>query len=1797
MVSLLLKKLSNVVLNNKKSSLLAVFLCALFNVTTTNAQVANYQVSQLTTGTFTPLTNASKTYLFSTTPTNIENGVAAATLPFSFNFNGNSYTSMNVSLNGFLTFGATMPSLIEVAPIASTTGYSGAISVFGADLDLFPSGASNNVAYTTTGTVGTRIFKLEWVVKRSNNPAGPASQLETGIMAFQVWLYEGTNIIEMYYNPFTPTNSTALYGQIGLRGTTNADFNCLNFITNPSIWPASPSSMPVRSTLLGGSNTSTVLVKGTNTTSGTYIGTGITSNRLIRWTPLTCPAPTALTVAPITITGTSASLTFTGVSPVPGLGYQYYISTSSTLPTTVATPVFTATSPQALSGLVPNTTYYVYVRSKCSASDTGPWSTGVVFTTLCNPFNVPYYEPFDGPVISGSAPYHSTPALVLPACTSQQNVGSGNPWVTSSADYYPESNLDANLLMYNGQNPTNINPANVWFYTAGINMLASKSYAIDYYYGGTDVPSTVVNKMLVAYGTAPVASAMTIPLDDHTNIKASPFNNIVTFTPPADGVYYFGMKAYSEANNGQLFVDELNIYESFCLKPIAVSVSGITGSTATLSWTPPIPAPASGYVYYFNTTGLAPTNGTVPSGTTGSTNITLTGLSGLTTYYFWVRSSCGAGSFGEWVPLNNSGNPSFTTLIQLNYCVSGSTGSANYFTNFVTNGAISDVSNATGYATGGYANYTTQIITQAQLGTVNVVTAYNDMAGGVGIAMWVDWNQDGTFDNATERVYNSAAYLSAPPTINFTVPATALLGFTRMRIVVDWNATSPSACATMARGETEDYGFQVVTPPPPLTLSNIDDTVCAGQSSNAIVITAGLSSYNTFSWSPASGVTGSGTVADPYIITSNTTQVYTLTATQTASPFRFNKVKFTFYANPLPTPITVLPSAPTTCQSGPAVQLTATGGIVSGFPILSENFNASTNNWTIIGSGTGSPTGNWMLRPDGYNIPLGTTHSNDSSQFYHANSDSPGIGTVVTTTLTSPAFSTVGYSQASLSFWHVYRYFSGDNGKVQISTNGTAWTDLATYSSNQGVNLSTFVNVIIPLNAYLNQATVYIRFKYDAGWDWFWGIDNVLVSGSASSAVTWNTLTNPVSNGVAVPGLFTNAAATLSNAYIAGTGSATVYALPSATTTFTASASTPAPVCSAVTNVPVTVIPIVAGTASSDQIVCSGAPADLVLTGTTGTITQWQYASDIIFTTPISIPGSASATLTSAQIGTISGTRYFRAIVTNGTCTSYSNVITISVITTTWNGTDWDNGLPTATKAVVFNGLYNSTGDVNACSVSVISGAVVFNSGHSLIVQNAVDTSVGGSLTFENNASLVQVNNTVNLGPIIYKRNTTPVRKYDYTYWSSPVTPQSLVGFSPLTLSDKYFSFNPLINNWVLESGSNLMTAGKGYIIRSPQTFDATTPAVFNGQFTGVPNNGPISAPILIGAAAENLIGNPYPSAIDIDNFFDLNGTVSGSGVIEKTIYLWTHNTMITANVYVNSDYAVYNSLGGVGTTGAPGANNALPNGNVASGQSFFIKGLTAGTAIFNNSMRITGNNNQFYRPSTSFASANSTDRSRVWLEVFNNEGAYKQTLVGYTEEATNLLDSGFDSDIMDAGTPVLFYSKLGNSNLAIQGRSLPFDVNDSVPLGFKSTTAAAYEIKLSNFDGIFDTQEVYLEDKLLQVIHNLKTSNYSFVTNAGTFDDRFVLRYTTSALSNNNHLFTDNSVVVYKENQTIHINASTSAIDEVKIFDIRGRLVYSKSNANSTEVLISNLTSSQQVLLITIKSIDGTSVTKKLIY
>ncbi len=203
-----------------------------------------------------------------------------------------------------------------------------------------------------------------------------------------------------------------------------------------------------------------------------------------------------------------------------------------------------------------------------------------------------------------------------------------------------------------------------------------------------------------------------------------------------------------------------------------------------------------------------------------------------------------------------------------------------------------------------------------------------------------------------------------------------------------------------------------------------------------------------------------------------------------------------------------------------------------------------------------------------------------------------------------------------------------------------------------------------------------------------------------------------------------------------------------------------------------------------------------------------------------------------------------------------------------------------------------------------------------------------------------------------------------------------------------------MLNKWVTELPTAVMTVGKGYIIRSPLNFSETVPAVYEAVFTGIPNNGQYNIPI-VGASTFNLIGNPYPSTLNADLFLDRNKTIIGG-----TLYFWTHNTAITNYNYNSGDYAAYNLFGGVGTAALNlGVNTLVPKGKIASGQSFFVLGINSGgNAVFDNSMRESSGNEDFFKiKNGKDKKVDDTEKHRLWLNLTNEQGAFKQILVGYT--------------------------------------------------------------------------------------------------------------------------------------------------------------------------------------------------------
>lgn len=526
--------------------------------------------------------------------------------------------------------------------------------------------------------------------------------------------------------------------------------------------------------------------------------------------------------------------------------------------------------------------------------------------------------------------------------------------------------------------------------------------------------------------------------------------------------------------------------------------------------------------------------------------------------------------------------------------------------------------------------------------------------------------------------------------------------------------------------------------------------------------------------------------------------------------------------------------------------------------------------------------------------------------------------------------------------------------------------------------------------------------------------------------------------------------------------------------------------------------------------------------------------------------------------------------------------------TTTWTGSAWDNGDPSiATDAIVLSGTCNITSNTNFKTITVQADAILnVDNGATLTVQDNIQVFGTGQLILNNNTSLLQNNSTAtNTGKITYKRDTTPMRQFEYTYWGSPVSGQVLNVFSPLTAGDRFYSYNssPGVNNWVTENQNNVMTPGKGYAVRAPQGY-TSTPQVYNGTFVGTPNNGNVPVTVVAfnpGILNYNFLSNPYPSAISVVTLF--NNSNLG------TLYFWTHNSAINNNVFTSSDYAIRTRT--TGTAAATGG--TAPGLYIAAGQGFFASAGTNTTLNFTNAMRVATNNSQFYREIQ-----DEPLNYYFHLNMTNTLGAFKQIAIGYQEDATDDYDFGSDALASTEGV-IRFYSLINSLTygFGIQARAYPWLISDVIPLGYKTTQSGTFDIAIDHFDSFFADKNIFLEDTSNGTFHNLRNGTFTFSTAIGTFDARFKIHYQDTSLSNDDFAGNENSVYVFKNNNQVKIVSTKSNITSVIVYDMLGRVVFSKDKVNASEVVLSELTQNNQALIIKTTLENNVTVAKKFVF
>lgn len=555
--------------------------------------------------------------------------------------------------------------------------------------------------------------------------------------------------------------------------------------------------------------------------------------------------------------------------------------------------------------------------------------------------------------------------------------------------------------------------------------------------------------------------------------------------------------------------------------------------------------------------------------------------------------------------------------------------------------------------------------------------------------------------------------------------------------------------------------------------------------------------------------------------------------------------------------------------------------------------------------------------------------------------------------------------------------------------------------------------------------------------------------------------------------------------------------------------------------------------------------------------------------------------------------------------------------TKTWNGAAWAPSAPTVNDPVVISGPYNtSSGDFTCCTLQVDAALTIDDGGLVEVQSNIVNNS---SITIENNGSLMQYYDGATnsgAGTITITRDSQPMYRGDYTYWSAPVSGFDISNI-PTTAGRRYY-YDSTSGAWTAASGN--MSSGVGYIVMTDNAH-ATNAAVSSVTFNGTMYNGRVFPALDTTGSVWNLLGNPYPSALNADDFITENHTTRG--VTTGGLYFWTHNTRISEfntelkGSFDQSDYAVYTLAGGAGTSDAGsfttdvldgdgadisyGGNSAVPNGYIAAGQAFFVEATSVSTATFKNCMRTTtaGNNDNFYRNAQ-----DKPKKDRLWLDVVNKTGSVKQLLFGYFDGADDGFDGLYDAKLRNGTNLVQIYTmaKVDNGDkvdLTIQGRNpSSFSEDEIIPLGFRKSEGADIEssISLHGFEGIFENSNIYLEDKVTQVIHDLKSGAYVFEESSDEIEDRFALRFNKTT-SDNSVDSLQSGVSVSSNDSRIAVRSTESNINKVVVYNSLGRVLHAEEGIGDSDYSINTLMPTNQMHIVVVYLNNGTKSTTKIIY
>lgn len=522
----------------------------------------------------------------------------------------------------------------------------------------------------------------------------------------------------------------------------------------------------------------------------------------------------------------------------------------------------------------------------------------------------------------------------------------------------------------------------------------------------------------------------------------------------------------------------------------------------------------------------------------------------------------------------------------------------------------------------------------------------------------------------------------------------------------------------------------------------------------------------------------------------------------------------------------------------------------------------------------------------------------------------------------------------------------------------------------------------------------------------------------------------------------------------------------------------------------------------------------------------------------------------------------------------------------TWDGSEsniwsttgnWVGDLaPDATRRQKVTITKGTNDPVITTEISV--GFLTVSSGVEIVVQNGGTLNVyygfdnNGAITVEDGGSLIYHNcNSPITGSGIFNVDRDSPSYTDvkfFSYWSSPVIEADTNIGTVFPTNPIIYSFNSSVPDatWAF-NGTTDFKPGVGYAVRSENA------GSYTARFTGKINEGGIDVTTFFNTNEEstdpgnvwstegdNLIGNPYPSAIN----WDLVIQDTDNSHLEGTIYFWDQNSAEVGDNNV-ADYRQYNLTGGASNTAT---------GFIGSGQGFFVRSLSSGTVRFKPTHQVAANNNQFFR------NGNAKKREgRSWFSL-RNEEKFSSILVGFVKGATRSYDRLYDAPFDINNTSLGLFSLVeGDKRTSIQGLPPLKKKKKIVKLGYVVDEVGEYTIQLDE-EHIDDEYYIYLRDRQTKTLVDMRSTSYTFQADSiGENLTRFRLIYTTKerkkAQTSREEIvdeelldITDLTTYVNRDKHLIvELNSIDDEIQKVTLFNIRGSQVASFTNSQTKSV------------------------------